>query len=88
MQLCFITAFLLLLVAYSASDAKITNNTAVVSAKKGSETVNIYMGQDAKTQEDIKKLSEQLSKNGEKLDKIIQLLQGKNVGKPGNKIEM
>jgi len=74
-------AFLFLLVAYSASGANITNNTAAVSAKQGSKTVNVYMGQDAKTQEDIKKLSEQLSKNGEKLDKIIQLLQGKNVSK-------
>ena len=88
MQLCFMIAFLFLLVAYSASGANITNNTAAVSAKQGSKTVNVYMGQDAKTQEDIKKLSEQLSKNGEKLDKIIQLLQGKNVSKQGKKIEM
>jgi len=84
MQVCFLAAFLLFFATFTASGAKITNNTGVVSAIKGSKTVIVYMGQDAKTQEAMKKLSEQLSKTGKKLDKLIQLMQGKNVSKPAS----
>lgn len=81
MRFWFIPAFSFLFAVYSASGAKITNNSATVPAKTDGKTVvcNQYIGQDTKAHEAIKKLDEKLSK---KLDQLIKLMQpspGKNL---------
>ena len=72
---CSIAALSFLFAAYSASGAKIVNNTTDVRTKtNGRETIvcNQYIGQEANAHEAIKKLDEKLSK---KLDQLIKLLQ-------------
>ena len=74
MRFFFIAALSFIFAVFTVHGTKVTNTTPVDSAKTGGQTIlcNQYAGENAKANEAMKKLDE-------KLEAILQLLQG---GKP------
>ena len=78
MQLFFIAVFLFMFAVFTVPSAKTTNTTPVNPAKTDGQTIlcNQYIGQGGKAHEAIKKLDE-------KIEKVLELLQGKPSKNPG-----